>query len=42
MSSLVLAQSIILLQFNLRKENDLSIKDTMAGSKRVHFSEIPL
>ena len=33
--------SIILIHFNLQLEDNLSIKDKMARSKCVHYSEIP-
>ena len=28
--------------FNLQRENNLSIKDKMAGPKCVHYTEVPL
>ena len=34
--------SIILVHFNLRRDDNLSIKYEMAGPKCVHDSEVPL
>ena len=32
----------MLVHFNFQREENLSVKDTMAGSKRVHYLEVPL